>query len=1415
MQSAGRAVTSSHHTSLYTSSRNALSRPARWAAEPARSIHNATATSTSTSLDNTWDTPSPIILAAPRVRRHLVWRNPSTFVSSPLTQKRGASSKPKPPYGTLRTAPGDAKSRVPKPLVYKGRDTGSSGKQYIPHVLDPNPYARGRPINPSSASPNAIFDPQVRRPIIVQRPPPTPLPPRSEETPPAPTPFVSSAPPEDPPQTSLPKQEPQDSQPDPIPIAPPNISSQSPLRSAPGQELAHAVDAVDVPEGIVAERPPVSQSRDIEKQVLETIESRASASDQVLLLDQKNKDLGAALAQHRKDHKALLLSHYELQKKSALVLENTKRNAREKVQAVQEKSNLERTRLQQTVRERSAESSKLLVQLDDLRKELKAERDTVRRQSIRRAGERQYEATLAVREREEKEKAARKALHSDYDLFRNWSHVAAKQIKALIFEPDLLKRELTFLTCEINYWTKALRNFRSFEGTTKSGDELRFWEAGVQVQKKARGLGEREVLQKRAIDRLQHRLRHRDSVFGQVKAYLNDSTVKVDNIRQERCAGHKQLQTVHDSVMSLQHDHRRLLRANRYDMDPGKGSPERAAASRASTVDVYELYQPIGEIQKTLGSLMDFWKGKINQLRVQDPTTLGLEADESFIRAQVRSIGLCKALLISIRRLSTLQLEALEAEWVSNQPLHQQLAWQNSMRVVRRQTQIQNSTKDAVRSLRADGMRSNHKILSVDEARDIIVPSQIYVRAAFAHAYVKSKNNAFNREDIAELSEVMIKYRSGNTQDTRHYLRQLEQVSSVTRDLALQRSVGKRELIPARPRRNRSSRKAALAKAKHDGDAENQEPNAKTAVRPAAEASSQASSAEMTSKDASPEKTADLDESVPTQQTSTKSLKSNANIVPDSTANSAPKEDRPTSTESLLGPETTKLGPENKKIGPSFKSIKLTPAPIPRLAPTPKVATVYSRARSRLGFRPPTPMFKETRRRSQAATTSSADCFEKTELELQPLLYHIPPQDLRNALMASKTSQAAFWRYSLYKSPSGEKPLVHYCTKFEQAEQVAKYFAGQQIIGFDIEWEMGSSVAKGSIKDNVSLIQIACDDRIALFQVALFAGESKEDLMPPSLKIILESPDIFKAGVNIAGDFTRLRKCLGVEGQGIFELSHLYKLVKFSEKEPAKVNKSPLKLADQVQDVLFLPLSKGNVRTSAWSRRLSMEQVEYAATDAYAGFRLFQELDKARSSMTPTPPRPALWEANQPIVLGNGERAGETRTKRKTTTEKVAEAPEVESQSMMLSPEEEQALNDEEEEARAEAGVDGIDEDNIQEDLESFESEPAPIAKHEAAEKWLGQWESNLAPERKGKNTPTNIRAYALWQIQGLTLQQVAEAMRQPPLALTTVASYVLEVVKSESLSYDSARLQEALDILPSVAHWRYRSLILKTRSEI
>ncbi|KAF1354882.1 ribonuclease H-like domain-containing protein, partial [Delphinella strobiligena] len=178
-----------------------------------------------------------------------------------------------------------------------------------------------------------------------------------------------------------------------------------------------------------------------------------------------------------------------------------------------------------------------------------------------------------------------------------------------------------------------------------------------------------------------------------------------------------------------------------------------------------------------------------------------------------------------------------------------------------------------------------------------------------------------------------------------------------------------------------------------------------------------------------------------------------------------------------------------------------------------------------------------------------------------PLKFQIPPQDLRTALLASTTSGAAFWKHSLYKGPQNEKITIHYCTKFDQAEKQARLFLNESILGFDAEWEPGSKCEVGSIKDNMSLIQIACEHRIALFQVASFHGETAEDLMPPSLKIILESPRIIKAGVNIGADYTRLRRCFGIQGQGLFELSHLFKIVKYSDTDPAKIDKKPCKMA--------------------------------------------------------------------------------------------------------------------------------------------------------------------------------------------------------------------------------------------------------------
>lgn len=1384
MQSAPRAVTCSHHASRhsYASSRHALGHPARYVADGSTTL-SASAPST---IDRSQHAASPAVLV-PGVRLSSR-RNPSTLVlSQPAAQKRCASSKPKPPAA--------------KPMVYNGRTT----KDDLPRILSSNPYMRGRSNLSPSGSPNAIFDPQISRPSIAIRSPlATSAPAKDAATPPTPPPPPPPAPDRvKTPSTTLPNPTPQSSPPAPVspsnlPSTTPSTSPERPSRPASDRDLAHAVDDVAVPKGITQSK----EARTIEDhQRVESTESRVSAFEQVLRLEQKNTTLTSALAKQRNDYQDLKEAHQRLRESSTRTIQDVQRlelQARKQMQAQLTKSEMDRSDFQSSVRKHEALRTKLSQQLSEVKQELANERHS---STQRRLADRHYEATARLREQDEKSKAARKLLRKHYKSFQERAQDCARKTIAILKNPEALRLKITWYKREAAYWTNAMKATQSFQGSAKGGDQFRFWEAGEQVQQKARHPQERDAFRQQLVRRLEQRLQHRDSVFEQVKGYLQDSGLKADRARLEYVAQLEKLQALHMTVLLRQHDWRRLVRETRFNMDPKTSSPEVTAASRASTIDLYEMSIPLSNIRTAIFARLDFWRRKFRALKAQEDHKVDMEPMLSFYMTQIKSLVACTHLLGMIRTFSALQLEALDADWISDQPAYQQFSWQNLQRVARRANQIKSRTSIVVNDFVNIGVMDRHKILSMKDTSKIMASSKLHERAAFAYAYVKDKQNAFTPDELSEISEVLAVYRQENQQDSKRYLRQLEQVIRITTEISDVRqgtTLSKRLLVPARIRRRETLRKAALAKTKHDEDTvEGQAtPTTEAAAGTTTDIPRSAAGAEMTS---SLGCTENLKKSEAKQPETTQSPEEDTTSQPEDTSSPDPAI---ASADSAVESSQAEI---NKPRGPAFKLVKQGVAPIPRF--TPKASTVYSRARSKAGFRPPKPMFKETRRRSQIMGTSTADCLDKEELSqstLPPLMYQIPPHDLRNALMASKTSQAAFWRYSLYKSPSGEKPRLHYCTKFEQAEQVAKLFSGEQIIGFDIEWEMGSTVTKSSIKDNVSLIQIACDNRIALFQVALFAGDSIEELMPPSLKAILESPDILKTGVNVSGDFTRLRKCLGVEGQGIFELSHLYKLVKFSEKEPAKVNKVPFKLAEQVQDVLFLPLHKGNVRTSAWSKRLDMEQVVYAASDAYAGFRLFRELEKSRAMMSLTPPRPALWELDQPIILGNGERVGLARTKRKPA---IARVPEAESEPPMLSVEEEQALDDEEEEAEAEAGADDVEGDNDQNEIENFDEKPAAIVKHEAAEQWLNQCQSEL-PQRC-------VRAYALWQVQGLELQQVAEAMREPPLALTTVANYVLEVVKSESLPYESARLQEALDVLPSVAHWRYKSLIQKTRSEI
>lgn len=242
---------------------------------------------------------------------------------------------------------------------------------------------------------------------------------------------------------------------------------------------------------------------------------------------------------------------------------------------------------------------------------------------------------------------------------------------------------------------------------------------------------------------------------------------------------------------------------------------------------------------------------------------------------------------------------------------------------------------------------------------------------------------------------------------------------------------------------------------------------------------------------------------------------------------------------------------------------------------------------------------------------------------------------------AQAVSSTPFWEHSLYRDSKGKKPLVHYCRSAETSEKTARLFLKSPVLGFDMEWRVEKKTEDGKhmrrgIRDNVSVIQMSNAERIAVFHIAAFKTVDNIDTTFPTLRKIMETPTIIKAGVNIKGDCTRLQKNLGITSSGVFELSHLYKLVEFAHTTPDLINRKPVGLAQQVQQHLGgLPLSKEeSVRSGDWSRKLSWEQCQYAASDAYAGYQLFLALEAKRRAMKPTPPRPAFAELNLPIDIG-------------------------------------------------------------------------------------------------------------------------------------------------------------------------------------
>jgi exonuclease 3'-5' domain-containing protein 2 len=233
--------------------------------------------------------------------------------------------------------------------------------------------------------------------------------------------------------------------------------------------------------------------------------------------------------------------------------------------------------------------------------------------------------------------------------------------------------------------------------------------------------------------------------------------------------------------------------------------------------------------------------------------------------------------------------------------------------------------------------------------------------------------------------------------------------------------------------------------------------------------------------------------------------------------------------------------------------------------------------------------------RKLAAVRSEIDQESQQEdsFELHTALaYQIPQDVLQKAKDAAPGTKESFWSYKMYLGPENQEVKVHYCRSKNTTENVAQYFVNEEVLGFDIEWKPEATKNSG-IKNNVALIQLASETRIALFHIAAFPKDTISDLVAPTLKKIMEDADITKVGVAIKADCTRVRNFLNIDPKGILELSHLYKLVKYSSSgDVSQINKRLVSLTTQAEEHLELPIFKGEVRGSDWTQPLSIEQIK-------------------------------------------------------------------------------------------------------------------------------------------------------------------------------------------------------------------------------
>lgn len=157
-----------------------------------------------------------------------------------------------------------------------------------------------------------------------------------------------------------------------------------------------------------------------------------------------------------------------------------------------------------------------------------------------------------------------------------------------------------------------------------------------------------------------------------------------------------------------------------------------------------------------------------------------------------------------------------------------------------------------------------------------------------------------------------------------------------------------------------------------------------------------------------------------------------------------------------------------------------------------------------------------------------------------------------------------------------------------KAVKVAKLLLKEKELGFDTECR--PAFRKGEHYD-ISLLQLSTDENAYLFRLNKFE-------MPSELIELLSSESIKKVGVAVRDDIIGLKKLKKFKDGGFIEIAELAKKKKIVK----------LGLRSLAAITLGQRLSK-KAQLSNWeNKRLSDDQVKYAATDAWIGLKIYKKL---------------------------------------------------------------------------------------------------------------------------------------------------------------------------------------------------------------